>query len=820
MPARMKRTFLFIFFCLLSSTAIFAQNTSIVIGTNPSTSNGPDFIVDGTTYVSTQVFVWPVGSKHTVQFPFSLDNNGNALPYQAQQNGSIQFTFGGWVASNPSMQGLGNSVITVTADPTLTSLFASVSESVQVNINFGITATNPNCSGAPADAPTTGTFPGLIYFNSTCYGNNATVFLPVGSYTASAFPYPGYVFYAYSVTGQNITTPLATINVQSPITITPMFAVAKRVDFMTNPPGLQVLIDQSTILTPASPASTASGGCTPDYTRIPPGAPSGFPALCQGEFDFLPGSTHTIGAPSPQYSVPANGVYVFEQYSNGATQNSPYVVPTNVDVADTLTAGFMPGVSVTLYTTPQGLKLQVDGTSNLPGYTFTWGQGETHTINAVSPQTDSKGRIWAFSSWSDGGAQSHTVTVPTTSLNGITLNAVYAEADQVTVTSTPPGLAFTIDGSACTTPCVLNKPAGQTSQVAIPASVPVSQGVRYDFQSWSDGSTATTRTVSYSQNTLVLTANYQTSYQVTLGTNPAKGGTFTLSPASPDGFYASGTQVAITAVAAGGYKFVEWTGSLAGTSNPSSIQMGGPQAVVANFVSVPFISPAGIQSATGPTANGSVAAGSLISIYGQNLAPALQVGPTNPLAQAIGGTTVTVGQFILPLMFVSPTLINAQVPWEIQPGTYTVTVNNTGQPSVPAQLVIAQVSPGAFTQPNAQQVPLVLALHQDGTPVTFDSPAIQGEQVTIYGTGFGPYDQPAVDGFPAVNGTQYNLLEPIVLNSDIGPLQPDWAGAASGMVGVAIAQLTIGPTFPTATNLNLTITVNGISSTPLVLPLQ
>lgn len=821
MPAAMKRTFLFIFFCLLTSSAIFAQNTSIVIGTNPTTSNGPDFIVDGTSYATTQVFVWPVGSKHTVQFPFSLDNNGNALPYQAQQNGTIEFTFGGWVASNPNIGNLSSSVITVTADPSLTSLYASVTEAVEVTMNFGpITTLNPNCSGAPSDAPTTGSYPGLVYFNGSCYGSTLTSFLTIGSYTLSAFPYPGWVFYAYNIGGQYIYTSIATVNVQSPITITPMFSLAKRVDFMTNPPGLEVLVDGSTIATPFSPASTSTGGCTPDYTRIPPGAPAGFPALCTGEFDFLPGSTHTIGAPSPQYSQQAVGEYVFEQFSNGAGQNSPYVAPQNVDVADTLTAGFVPGVPVTLFTTPQGLKLTVDGNANLPAYTFEWGQGETHTITAVSPQTDSKGRVWTFSSWSDGGAQSHTVTVPTNSTSGITLGATYTEQGQSTITSSPPGLTFTIDGNTCTTPCTVNKAAGATSTIVIPSSVPVSTGMRYDFQSWSDGSTATTRTITYTSSAFTLSANYQTSFQLTGAASPAKAGSFTFNPTSPDGYYASGTQVAITAVAVGGYKFVEWTGSLAGTINPSTLQMSSPLAVVANFVSVPYIPPAGIQSATGPTVDGSVAAGSLISIYGQSLAPALAIGPSDPLAQQIAGTTVTVGGYILPLMFVSPTLINAQVPWEIQPGTYTLTVENTGQPNVPATLVISAVSPGAFTQPNAQQLPLVLATHQNGTPVTLDSPAIQGEQITIYGTGFGPYDQPAVDGFPAAAGSTYNLLDPIVINSDIGPLQPDWAGAATGLVGVAVAQLTIGPNFPTATNLNITITVNGKNSTALVLPLQ
>ncbi len=38
-------------------------------------------------------------------------------------------------------------------------------------------------------------------------------------------------------------------------------------------------------------------------------------------------------------------------------------------------------------------------------------------------------------------------------------------------------------------------------------------------------------------------------------------------------------------------------------------------------------------------------------------------------------------------------------------------------------------------------------LHEDGTPVTQDSPARKGETVTFYGTGLGGYDRPVIDGF-------------------------------------------------------------------------
>ena len=82
-----------------------------------------------------------------------------------------------------------------------------------------------------------------------------------------------------------------------------------------------------------------------------------------------------------------------------------------------------------------------------------------------------------------------------------------------------------------------------------------------------------------------------------------------------------------------GYKFVSWGGDLSGSFAPGMLTMSTPHNVIANLASVPFIPPAGIESAAGPTPDGSVASGSLIAIYGQDLAPSFQIGPSSPLAK-------------------------------------------------------------------------------------------------------------------------------------------------------------------------------------------
>ena len=814
----MIRTSRLISTAMLMGAACFAQSVSTIdIRMNPA---GPAFMVDGNLYVTPQVFAWPTGSKHIVQFIFSTDNSDNQANYQSAQNDNVRYSFSGWTSNNGLLAPASSPVITVTADPSLTSLIGNVAVSFQVQIYFpnGTDTPNASCNGAPSGSTDTdGNREGLMYLDGTCYGGTTNVFLTAGSHTLNAFPYPGWVFYGYLINSLPRTA-LISYDIEAPTIIAPLFSVAKRVNFITNPPGLNILIDGSTIPTPNALSASSDGvTCAPDYTRLPPNAPPGYTPLCIGQFDFLPGSSHQIGAPPSQMDAIGN-YWNFSGFNNGLGQNATYVVPTNTSSPDTIIANFVPGVHTAILTNPQGLKIAIDGRDNWPGYTFVWGAGETHHLNAESPQTDAKGRVWTFSSWSDGGSQAHDLVVPN-GVSGYAVTATYTALEQVTISSAPGALNFTVDGTACVTPCVINKASGSSSQVVAPASVPAGTGARFDFVSWSDGVTTASRTVSFSQDTLALTANYQMSFQVAAVTNPANAGTFTLSPPSSDGFYATGTQITITAVANQGYKFAHWEGDLSGSFSAGTLLMSSPHNVKADFATVPFIPPAGIESVTGPTPDGSVAAGSIISIYGQNLASSMVVGTNNPLQQALNNVTVTVNGSLLPLVFVSPTQISAQVPWEFQPGNYILIVHQVGQPDVQGAFTVSRNAPGAFTQVNNQNLPLVLALRPDGSVVSFDNPAQHGEQITIYTTGLGPYDRPAVDGFPATTNN-YNLVDPISINTDSAQLEPDWAGAAAGIVGVQAVKLTITPDLPPASNVTMTINVNGKNSAQVVLPVQ
>jgi glucose/arabinose dehydrogenase len=71
-------------------------------------------------------------------------------------------------------------------------------------------------------------------------------------------------------------------------------------------------------------------------------------------------------------------------------------------------------VQLTFQTNPGGLQLAVNGTAAKAPITRTVIAGSSNTVSAVTPQRKGS-KTYTFASWSDGGAQTHTITAPTTS---------------------------------------------------------------------------------------------------------------------------------------------------------------------------------------------------------------------------------------------------------------------------------------------------------------------------------------------------------------------------------------------------------------------
>jgi hypothetical protein len=162
-----------------------------------------------------------------------------------------------------------------------------------------------------------------------------------------------------------------------------------------------------------------------------------------------------------------------------------------------------------------------------------------------------------------------------------------------------------------------------------------------------------------------VTAAYHTMNRLSASTDPANGAVYTVTPASSDNFYDAPTPISVSLATQPGYKFRRWDGDLSGTIPSGILAMSAPRAVRGLLDPVPYISPAGVLNAVGVTPQTGVAPGSMISIFGANLANTT-IAFDGILPQTLGGVVAQAGNRLLPLVFTSVTQINAQLPDDLQ----------------------------------------------------------------------------------------------------------------------------------------------------------
>jgi uncharacterized protein (TIGR03437 family) len=176
-----------------------------------------------------------------------------------------------------------------------------------------------------------------------------------------------------------------------------------------------------------------------------------------------------------------------------------------------------------------------------------------------------------------------------------------------------------------------------------------------------------------------------------------------------------------------------------------------------------------------------IAPGALIAIFGSNLATSTAQFSAAPLPLSLGTTSVSINGTTVPLLYVSPGQVNAQVPYETKVGTAKLVVTSNGVPSPAVNFEVAATGPGVFTQDNKHLLALNLA---DGTLNASQTPARPGQYVTAYLTGQGLVDPPAATGdvAPASPFSMPVAVVQIKVGGRLADIQ--FAGMAPGFVGL------------------------------------
>lgn len=254
----------------------------------------------------------------------------------------------------------------------------------------------------------------------------------------------------------------------------------------------------------------------------------------------------------------------------------------------------------------------------------------------------------------------------------------------------------------------------------------------------------------------------------------------------------------------------------------------------AAYSQTPVVAAGGVLNAASNDKAGQVAPGSLVSIYGTELAASLSQSGSIPLSSSLSGVSVTISNLTVPLQFVSPGQVNAQVPWEIlallPPGTngsvqVPVVVTRNGVASSAVSFSVSSVSPGIFTTQFG--VGQAIAYGNSDGIIAAPAGAITGlsthpakindpTTLVILATGLGQVNPPVETGNNVTDGQLHpTVVTPTVLVGGV-PAKVIFSGMTPQFVGVYQINVVIQPGTPTGDAIPLQIQMSGIATTDKV----
>jgi uncharacterized protein (TIGR03437 family) len=526
----------------------------------------------------------------------------------------------------------------------------------------------------------------------------------------------------------------------------------------TNPPGLQMVIDGATVTAPQV-------------------------------YNWAPGSTHTLAVAAQTL---AGTREVFAKWSDGGAASHTITASAATTI---YSANFYQQVPVTTSGSPAtGGTVSVDA-SSADGY-FT---ARTTLVLTAKPNAGYKFLDWQANT---GCPFRNSQNPQTVNVGAIAINcvAVFTQAPMTTITTDPPGIAITVDGSNYThAPVNFAWAANSTHNIstATPPSNAVSP-TRYIFQGWSDGKAAA-HSVTAGTSATTITATFKTQYILVLPSTAPANGTVTVTPPSTDNFYEAGTVLTISAVPMPGRTVTPWTGDLFGQPNPATLTMTSQMTFGVTFpASVPALS---VVNGANFSTN-TMSPGELVTIFGAGIGPAAFSGAvldaTGKFPTSLSGTTVRFGNTAAPLVYTSANQVAALVPYALAnntTGTTAVSVVYNGKTINGPTLSVAKSAPGIFTV-QSSGIGTAVIQNADGTINSADHPAPKGSVIVLYATGEGQIAPGGVDG--AITGTPLPVLtQPAGLRIGGKPAVLQYAGEAPGEVsGVMQVNAVVPPDAP------------------------
>lgn len=221
------------------------------------------------------------------------------------------------------------------------------------------------------------------------------------------------------------------------------------------------------------------------------------------------------------------------------------------------------------------------------------------------------------------------------------------------------------------------------------------------------------------------------------------------------------------------------------------------------------------------------APGSIGSLFGIGLAAAPLSSETFPLPTTLGGTRVELNGIAAPLIFVSPTQINFQIPWQLAGQTQvSVVVTVDGVASNAQTVNLSSFSPGLFalTQTGTGQGAILIAgtaaIAAPSGSFPGARPVRRGESISTFCTGLGPVTNPPASGAPA----SAELLSATTTTPSVTigglPARVSFSGLAPGFVGLYQVNAEVPLSAPIGDSVSVALTIGGAVSNTVTIAVQ
>jgi uncharacterized protein (TIGR03437 family) len=174
-----------------------------------------------------------------------------------------------------------------------------------------------------------------------------------------------------------------------------------------------------------------------------------------------------------------------------------------------------------------------------------------------------------------------------------------------------------------------------------------------------------------------------------------------------------------------------------------------------------------------------VSPGALASIFGTGLSTTTaQAGV--PLPPNLNGVSVSVNGQPAPILYITPSQINFQVPWSTAVGAANVAVSVNSGSSNQISVPVLTAGPGLFTQTNGAAI----VQNSDYSLNGPSNPAAAGSTIIAYLTGSGPVNPPVADGAPTPSATLVSATSSYSATIGSMTAQVQFAGLAPFFVGL------------------------------------